>query len=246
MRILWCVAILAAGAAYGQEKQPGQGVNFFSREKEIALGQSLAAEESRHTTPLDSAAVNEYVRRVGAALAAAMPVVYSYEFHVIQEDSGGVTHEPVAFPGGPIFVSQYLIAAAQNEAEFAGMLAHAMAHVQARHWTRQVTKAELSQVGWVASGGQPVPLGQIQFQRANEREADFLAVRAMAAAGYDPAGLASYIQRLQVPAATVLATLPDRDQRTKDINQEIGTLPQRTYQQDNQFARVKSELKLLP
>jgi hypothetical protein len=65
MQGLSCVAVLAIGVAPGQERQPGQGVNFYSRDKEIALGQRLALEFGQKTTPLGIAAASDYVRRVG-------------------------------------------------------------------------------------------------------------------------------------------------------------------------------------
>ena len=248
MRRVWWVAILCAAAVHGQQRQAGQGVNFYSKEKEIALGQKLSAEFRRHTTPLDNVAASDYVRRVGANLAAQLPGGWTYQFELIQDDMGGSTREPTAFPGGYLFVSQHLIGAAQNEAEFAGMLAHAMAHVAARHGTRQMTKVDLLQIGANSmpngsTGNLPVPLGMLAFQRASEREADYLAVQAMAAAGYDPEGLASCVGREQAPAKNPeFEPLPQSGERVAAINKEIGGLPQRTYQAGDEFARVRASI----
>jgi predicted Zn-dependent protease len=256
MRGLWCVAMLAIGVAQGQERQPGQGVNFYSKDKEIALGQQLALEFRQKTTPLNNAAASDYVKRVGADLAAQFPGGWTYQIETIREDLGGATHEPAAFPGGFIFVSADLIATAQNEAEFAGMLAHAMAHVVARHGTRQATRSELTQIASLPAGatmpdrsaGLAVPMAMLTFQRANEREADSLAVKAMVAAGYDPAGLASYVERVQ-PApgegsvSAAFATLPPRDQRVAAIQAEIRALPAGAYKASDEFARVQAEVK---
>jgi len=265
MRSLCCVAMLAIGVAQGQERQPGQGINFYSRDKEIALGRQLALEYRRRTTPLDNAAVSDYVKRVGANLAAQFPG-WTYQIETVREDRGGstalaldpellrvaapeATHEPAAFPGGFIFVSVDLIAAARSEAEFAGMLAHAMAHVAERDWTRMASRSELAQTAASVpdrSAGLAVPVGMLTFSRAIEAEADYLAVKAMAAAGYDPAGLASYLGRVQ-PApsqgsgSAVFATLPPRDRRVADIQAEIRTLPAGTYQASDEFARVQAE-----
>jgi predicted Zn-dependent protease len=129
-----------------------------------------------------------------------------------------------------------------------------MAHVAARHATRQMTKGELTQIGMLASPNAtrgtattpPVPMGQIAFQRANEREADFIAVQAMAAAGYDPAGLASYVMRVQAlldASARVFQPLPDREARASAIAAEIRKEPQRTYSSSEDFARVQALLK---
>lgn len=256
MRGVWCVAMVVIGVAQGQKPQPGQGVNFYSKEKEISLGQQLALEYRQKTTPLDNAAVGEYVKRVGASLAAQYPGGWTYRIETIGEDRGGATHEPSAFPGGPIFVSVDLIRAAQSEAEFAGMLAHAMAHVVARHWTRLATKSELCSTGssnvalsgarWLGAFPTPAPTaGMLALQRATEAEADYLAVKAMAAAGYDPAGLSSYVGRVQAASRSgaVFETLPSRDRRVAAIQTEIRRLPAGAYVAGDEFARVQAEVK---
>lgn len=250
MRGLWCIAVLAIGVAPGQERQPAQGVNFYTRDKEIALGQRLALEFGQKTTPLGIAAASDYVRPVGANLVAQFPGGWRYRIETIREDHDGATHEPTAFPGGPIFVSVDLITAARNEAEFAGMLAHAMAHVVARHWTRLATKSELttrdlSGGRWLGAFPEPVPMGMLAFQRATEAEADYWAVKAMAAAGYDPSGLASYVGRAQAAhhSRGAFETLPSRDQRVAAIQAEVRQLPAGKYGAGEEFARVQAEVK---
>jgi predicted Zn-dependent protease len=243
--------VLAIGVAQAQERQPGQGVNFYTRDKEIALGQRLASEFRQKTTPLDIVAASDYVRRVGDKLAPQFSGGWTYRIETIREDPGGSTHEPSAFPGGPIFVSVELLRAARSEAEFAGMLAHAMAHVVARHWTRSATKAELTMEdpsdGLWSRGAfsEPVPMGLPASQRAMESEADYWAVKAMAAAGYDPSGLASYLGRVQAPPrwGAAFETLPPRDERVKAIQAEIRKLPAGNYVAGDEFARVLAEVK---
>src|SRR5439155_11663448 len=103
----------------------------------------LAKEVRQKTTPLDIPAVSGYVAEIGRLLAAQFPEArFPYTFHVIAGDAGGRTHKPMWLPAGYIFVPASLIRAAQNEAEFAGMIAHAMAHVAARHGIRPVTTGE--------------------------------------------------------------------------------------------------------
>ncbi len=251
MRVLWCVVMLVLGVAHSQTREPGQGVNFYSKEKEIALGRQLAQQFRQKTTLVDSVSVNDYVQRVGANLAAQFPGGWTYRIETIREDQGGATHEPVAFPAGFIFVPADLIAASRNEAEFAGMMAHAMAHVVASHGTKSATRSHIMSVpdtpdNWT---GASVPMGLLAFQRANEREADYLAVKAMAAAGYDPAGLASYVKRVQPPhgngnASAVFATLPPRDERVAAIQAEIRQLAAGAYHESDEFFRVQAEVSV--
>jgi len=234
-----------------QDLPPGRGLNSHSNEKEVALGKMLASEFRQKASPVNNATVSEYVQRVGARLAAQVSSEWTFQFGTLRSPSGGPTREPVTFPGGYIFVSTDLISSAQNEAEFAGMVAHAMAHISARHWTRSATRGELAQKGGPVVGvmpnysdGMAMPMGMLALQRAFEKEADFLAVPALAAAGYDPAGLASYLNRVQPPVqkSKLLEALPAREQRVAAIRTEIAKLPAAPYQTSGEFARVQAAL----
>ncbi len=246
MRSLRCVALLTAAAAAGQHRQPGDGINEYSRASEIATGRKMASEFGSRTTPLGNAAVTDYVNHVGSKLAAQFPGGWPYRFEVIQENTGGAIHEPAAFPGGPIFVSVDLIMTATNEAEFAGMMAHAMSHVADRDWTKNATRIHLMQGTsqfaqtsmWEGPAG--VPSGYSPFERASERQADYLAVKNMAAAGYDPEGLASYLKRVQ-PRQRPFDPLPAPDERVKAIRSTAGKLAARAYEAGDQFASVQAQ-----
>jgi predicted Zn-dependent protease len=243
MGVMLCrslLIVLAAMTLAAQERQLGQGVNFYSKAKEDALGKRLAEDLSRQTTKLDNPEVQAYVERVGRQLAASLPdTSWTFNFTVVSNDLGGATHEPIAFPGGYIFVPAGLILGAHDEAEFAGMLGHAMIHVAARHGTRQATRGEIANLATIpliqAGGGQVgnaqellIPVGLLRFQRANELEADRVAVPTMAAAGYDPAALLRYISRVQ-PETTgqvkvLFSPMPTRDERIAAIQKAIGKL----------------------
>src|SRR5258708_20830121 len=103
--LLFLVA-LTLGA---QERQVGPSVNFYSVEKEAAIGASLARDVRQNTTAIESPAVRDYVQRIGVLLSAQVSSPLRYKFSVIADDRGGPTHEPLSFPGGYIFVSSRLI-----------------------------------------------------------------------------------------------------------------------------------------
>jgi predicted Zn-dependent protease len=221
-------AILLLGTVSAQDR---------SREKELALGQQLAREFRNHTTPFENAEVSAYVRNTAGRLASQFPGGWSYHVEVVRENTGGAIHEPVAFPGGFLFVSVELLAEARSEAEFAGVLAHAMAHIADRDGMVQSGHGPVVYTGGDSS---LMPLGMRPLQRASENQADDSAVPALSAAGYDPAGLASYLERVQPAAATHqgAATLPDRDQRVAAIVAAIAKLPPHQYTDSREFARV--------
>src|SRR6266513_3356115 len=105
MRWRLFVALLATFSASAQERQAGQGVKFYSREKEAALGAQMAEEMLRRTTPLYSVVVSDFLEQIGRQLATQLPGAGpSYTFTAIADDVSGPTHEPLSVPGGYIFV----------------------------------------------------------------------------------------------------------------------------------------------
>jgi predicted Zn-dependent protease len=259
---IWLVAVLALPVV-AQDRPTGQGVNFYSLEKEAALGRQLAAEAARHTKPLDSAVARDYANEVGQRLAAKVSgPAFTYTFAVIADGADNTTHEPLALPGGYIFVGASLFLAAQDEAEFAGMLAHSIAHIAARHASRQATLGQLTNMSTVpliymgGGAGQAIdnnrmvsiPMGLLRFRRENELEADRLAAETMAGAGFDPAALARYIGRVQPEEGArpwVFSPLPTRRQRIGSLDDAVRALPARAYAAGDTFQAVKEEVRRL-
>ena len=213
----------------------GRGVDFYSLAKEQSLGDRMAEDLNRQTIGVESSAVQKYVAHVGQRIAAQSPgdPAVRYRFTVITEDRGeNPTHEPIALPGGYVYVSENLILAAQDESEFAGMIAHAVAHIAARHGMRMAAHAELgnlANVPVVFANGDAVTAAAAAFQRGFESEADAVALQIMARAGYDPRALIQYIARIQpgpqpngVPK--VASPLPAREARLRDLEKVVADI----------------------
>jgi predicted Zn-dependent protease len=251
MRI--CALLYAALTAIAQDRPIGSGVNFYSLDREIQLGATLARAELAKSTPTAHGDVRDYVQRLGDRIAAPMPSSpISYKFAVIVEDSPDPhgTHEPPMLPGGFIIVSEYLIRAAHDEAEFAGMLAHAMAHAVARHVTRMLTRREIAQGNAYAGPDAWGELlrtqtlnGMLQFAREFEQEADVVATRATATVGLNPSSFADYIGRSQVDADhPSRSAMPSRRQRVELIEGTVRALPVRPYSSSEEFLSIQREL----
>lgn len=200
--------------------------------KEAAIGAQMAKEVRRGTTPLESPEVQSYVERIGKKLASQFTSEgRTYTFAVVTDSLSGRTHEPIALPGGYVFVSTSLLSAAQDEAGFAGMLAHGMAHIVIS--TQSSVGRDVPLVfmgGWRGLGDQDIGLQGpfLKLQRTRELDADREAVRVMSAAGYDPHALVRYIEALQ-PADNAFSSLPPPSERIAALEETIGKLPAQTY-----------------
>ena len=230
-------------------QDPGRGVNFYSIEKEQALGAEIAKHYRAETTILE---IPELLKRIEAIARPMIPADSKFTYRFALADSGNAT-EPVALPGGFIFVPTGLLRKAQHSDELAGMLAHAIAHVEARQGTKQATKAELVNRAsipliylgsWNGMGGQPdnaVPLGFREFARKNEMQADQLAAQMMQSHGHSPARLADYIERIQPgsPRAAALREIPavDTPNTMQELQQLLPALPPQRAKEPPRLAR---------
>src|SRR5205807_10511623 len=139
--------VAPASFAKDKKKEPdeidnrdvGKGVNFYSLEKEIALGKQLAQEVERQAKIIDDPVIAEYVNRVGQNLVRNSDAKVPFTIKVLDSEEVNA----FALPGGFFFVNSGLMLKAESEAELAGVMAHEIAHVAARHGTKQATKGQI-------------------------------------------------------------------------------------------------------
>jgi predicted Zn-dependent protease len=242
--------LLVCATLSAQTPPPGRDVNFYSIEKEKALGAQVAAEYRKQARAIDSASVNAYLDELGQRLAAHAPATgFTYTFELVDDDQTWI-HEAAAFPGGPVFVPARLILAAANEDELAAMLAHAIAHIATPQRTRQITRGPLIFMGgWagyaIRQQDIAVPVAFRASHRKSELESDRVAVSMLSAAGYDPQALARYIERVQPadpPLRNATAPYPDKDQRLAALQAAIGQLSPATYSAHSGLDPVQQEV----
>jgi predicted Zn-dependent protease len=243
----------------------GKGVNFYSIEREIGLGKGLAQEVERSSKLIDDPVVVEYVNRVGQNLVRNSDAKVPFTIKVIDSDEVNA----FALPGGFFYVNSGLLLRAQEESELAGVMAHEISHVTARHGTKQATKGEMMQLatiplmllgpgGWAGYGiyqalQLAIPLSYLKFSRDDEREADFLGLQYMYKAGYDPNAYVTFFERIQADEkrrpGTIpkfFSTHPPTPERIAGAQKEIARiLPERDEYivTTSEFDMVKSRLR---
>ena len=178
-----------------------------SREKEIALGRQLAAQIEQQAKMVEDPKITEYINRVGQNIVLHSDAKIPFTIKVIDSDEVNA----FALPGGFFFVNKGLIIAADNEAELAGVMAHEIAHVTARHAMENQGKGRLLQGGILAgiiftggiagavlqnTAGLAQMMAFFKFSRGAEKEADSLGVQYLYASGYDPTGMATMFEKL--------------------------------------------------
>jgi hypothetical protein len=118
-------------------------MNFYSIEREIALGKQMAQEVERQAKIVNDPVVSEYVNRVGQNLVRNSDARVPFTIKVVDDEEINT----FALPGGVFFVDTGVLLNSDNEAEMAGVMAHEIGQVAARHGTRQASRTELMQYG---------------------------------------------------------------------------------------------------
>lgn len=252
--------------AIGNRDIGGRGLgNWYSLEREIAMGKEYAQMIETSVKLVNDPVVTEYVNRVGQNLVRNSDAKVPFTIKVVDDDSINA----FALPGGFFYVNSGLIMAADEEAELAGVMAHEIAHVAARHGTRQMTRGQWANFGTLpliflgggvgyaarAAASLAVPATFMKFSRGFETEADYLGLQYMYKTGYDPQAFISFFEKVQAQEkkkpgsiAKVFSSHPQTPDRIEHSQKEISTiLPPRDQYivSTSEFDEVKTRLAAL-
>jgi hypothetical protein len=240
----------------------GGGVNFYSLDKEVLLGRELSEEVEQSSKLFTDRVINEYINRIGQNLVRNSDAQVAFTIKIIDSDEVNA----FALPGGFFYVNTGLILAAENEAELAGVMAHEIAHVAARHATKNQTKRDIwniASIPLIFVGGPAaiavrnfaslaVPMSFMKFSRDAEREADLLGIQYEYATGYDPSAMVNFFERLSAKEkhrknfiARAFASHPMNDDRVRRAQKEMDTMlpPNEEYLlTTSEFDEVKARL----
>ena|SRR5579883_3455622 len=227
MRCCYLLALFLAQALLHAEPDCGPT-------KEACLGAQMAREFERTATQLPSPAVQTFVDQVGQRLAAHLPESdFAFHFRVVTDDDLHPAVEPIALPGGYIYIPAGVLLQCRYEGEFASILAHSIAHVVEWHQhapaSTRIASIPLVFISGAGHSADLVPLSLRDQLRNQELAADQLAIRTLSEAGYDPNALRAYLARVQ-PYDARLANL-----RTSGVV--------RKSESDDAFAAIQDEVR---
>lgn len=231
-------------------------------ESEVKMGRMLAAQVDKEAKFVDDPIITEYVNRVGQNIVLHSDAKIPFTIKVIDSDEVNA----FALPGGFFYVNKGLILAADNEAELAGVMAHEIAHVAARHAMENEAKMRALDYGMLAGillGGPILSnvlynggsffegMAFLKFSRGAEEEADKLGVQYMWAAGYDPGAMATMFEKLEAKNKKKPGTIakmfqdhPAPADRRQSALQLASRFPEREEYviSSSEFQRVKNRL----
>lgn len=236
---------------------------LLSTEQEIQIGYRVVPSAINENDGLyPNREIQNYVKEMGMKIASFTPRKVDYQFYVVNSSQINA----FALPGGPVFVTRGLLLKMDKESELAGVLAHELGHINARHHAKFLEKTygmsmligilgialqDSKYAGAVMNLAQiSAGLLQLKFSRDQENEADELGVRFSYEAGYDPKGLISMFEKFKAmeKGGTVewLSTHPLPDTRIRHVQEMIARqypYSSRLKQDSERFHRIKTVLK---
>lgn len=237
--------------------------NFVSLEKEIQIGAQYAQYFEQSARLVEDPVVTGYIDRLGQKIVKNSDAKVPFVIKVVDTDEVNA----FALPGGYFYVNKGLILEAETESELAGVMAHEIAHVTARHATERMTKSQLLQFAslpalFIGAGywtqmaiyqglGLGMSLAVLGITRKSEEEADQLGTQYLWNTGYDPYGYLTFFEKMlekekEKPGkfAGFFRTHPGVEDRIERVDNEISYLPigEETVVTTSEFQKVKQRL----
>jgi len=214
--------------------------NFTTLESEARMGQEYAQFIENNAPIENDAELNKYLTELTDKIVRASDAKQPIKVKIIRDE----TINAFALPGGYLYVHTGLMEAVESEAELAGVMAHEISHVIARHSTEMATKGQVIQFStlpllFILGGGfkdymiyQGIGFGLsllvLGISRGAEIEADQLGAQYLWNAGYDPMAFVDFFKRLEEEKGNHIgffSTHPPFDDRARKVTEEIAFFP---------------------
>ena len=241
-------------------------ISLLSVSDEITLGREAQNQVRKQVPQVTDRTVTSYVATLGRALAARAPgPKYPYSFSVANYRELNA----FALPGGPVWIHRGIIHAARNESQLAGVVAHEIAHIAQRHAADQVTKQLVANgllgllgalLGNDGGGARTAQVGarilaggyMLKFSRDDEREADRIGMQILQKAGWDPHGMADFMEILRREQGrdpgsveVFLSSHPAPGERAEALRREIGKQA-KGRKDSGAFRTIKARVQKMP
>jgi len=248
----------------------GSGAASVTPTEEYETGKNVVRNIRRAGGVLDDPLSHEYINNLGYSLVANSDSSMKNFYFFMVNDS---QINAFALPGGFIGVNYGLLLASESESELASVMAHEIAHVTQRHHARAYEQGSKSNIPAVAAliaaiilGGKNYEVGeaalatmaatsiqnQLDFTRANEKEADYIGIALLSDSGYDPFSMASFFEKLAKnsrlygeSAPEFLRTHPVSKNRVADARSRARTLPRQQKMDQKTYLLIRNRLRVL-
>ncbi len=238
--------------------------------EEFETGKAVVRNIRRAGGVLDDPLIHEYINNLGYSLVSNSDSEMKNFYFFMVNDS---QINAFALPGGFIGVNYGLILASDSESELASVMAHEIAHVTQRHHARAYEQGSSSNIPAMAAliaaiilGGKNYEIGQaalatmaatsiqsqLDFTRANEKEADYIGIALLSDSGYNPFSMASFFEKLDKnsrlygeSAPEFLRTHPVSKNRVADARSRARTLPRQPQAEQKAYLLVRARLRVL-
>jgi Zn-dependent protease with chaperone function len=260
-----CLTIVPLAFAARTVLKPGW--NMFSTTQDSEVGQKVSQDAEQELPMLNNARVDAYLQRLGERLAPHAPgFKFQYAFKAVNDESINA----FALPGGYIYMHRGVFAAADDESQLAGVMAHEISHVALRHGTNQASKASAAQMplsilGGVMGGGSAAALTQLgagfavnsillKHSRTAETQADVMGTQILHDAAINTQGMAQFFEKLQAQEnggrhVEFFSNHPSPERRVERVRTEIAGLGRplaRTTADTQEFRDIKRYVMALP
>ncbi|MEW6101379.1 MAG: Maf family nucleotide pyrophosphatase [Candidatus Omnitrophota bacterium] len=215
-----------------------QETYYYSTEREVNLGEAIKRQVEREYKLAEDSLVAARVQEIGKKIAAVCDRKdIDYYFNVLDDEEVNA----VSLPGGIVYVNKGLVDKVANDDELAGVLAHEVGHIVARHSIKKLQGMQAYSIlrVLVAAGPSSSEIGTaadaaftellLGFSREDELLADQLGARYAKLAGYDPHGMISFLEKLQEinrrrpeRPKSYFKTHPYVPDRIRVVKQELG------------------------